>query len=69
MLQTGQVRWVPVLVAARELKVSRQRVRQLIRNGGLAAEFVGSQWLVSVGSVESRIAKLRKDGDLDAGCR
>jgi len=51
-----------VSAAAEELRVSCARVRQLIRSGGLAAQLSGRTWLVSVTSIESRLAMLKKEG-------
>ncbi len=61
MLTSPGIRWITVTVAARELGVSPQRVRQLIKSGGLAAEMSGSIWLVSLNSIESRKAKLERE--------
>jgi len=54
--------WIPVSGAAELLKVSRQRVYQLIQSGAIVARQVGRTWLVSHRSVESRIALLLAEG-------
>ena len=43
--------FVAVADAARDLGVSAERVRQLIRNGSLAAQSVGGRWLVDAESL------------------
>jgi excisionase family DNA binding protein len=48
--------WVPVALAARELGVSRQRVYELIRNGGLAWCKMGLLVLVGRASIDARNA-------------
>jgi excisionase family DNA binding protein len=53
----SMAQWMPVSVAAKELKISRQRVYELIRNGGLAWCKMGSLVLVGRASVYAR-AKL-----------
>ena len=54
--------WIPVWGAAKLLKVSRQRVYQLIQSGGIVARRVGRTWLVSHRSVEARMALLLAEG-------
>lgn len=51
--------WIPVKTAARMLGVSRQRVYELIRQGGLAWCKMDNTVLVGRSSVEERIS--RKD--------
>ena len=53
--------WVSVAAAAVELKVSRQRVYQLIAAGAIVARKSGETWLVSQRSVEARKALLRSE--------
>jgi excisionase family DNA binding protein len=48
--------WIPVKTAAKMLKVSRQRVYELIKDGGLAWCKMDSTVLVSRSSVEARVA-------------
>ena len=69
MRTTTDVRWVAVAAAAEELRVSSTRVRQLIRSGGLAAQKSCGTWLVSVTSIEARLAKLEKEGAGDGSVR
>ena len=57
----GDVRWVPVSMAANMLQVSRQRVYQLVNSGALVSLCAGSTILVSVRSVESREALLARE--------
>lgn len=57
--------WIPVSGAARLLKVSRQRVYQLMEAGAITAERVDRTWLVSYRSVESRIAILQAESEAD----
>jgi len=54
MQSFSMAQWVPVAVAAKELKVSRQRVYELIKNGGLAWCKMGSLVLVGRASVYAR---------------
>ena len=54
----GDVRWIPVTQAARELRVSTQRVYQLIGRGALTAIRINTTVLVGQRSVEARIALL-----------
>lgn len=69
MLTSSTIRWVSVTAAARELGVSPQRVRQLIKSGGLAGEMSGGVWLVSVASITARIAQLTREGIGDGSSR
>jgi len=57
-----QTSWISTREAARRLKVSRQRVGQLIASGAVVARRSGVIWLVSGRSVEARIALLRSEG-------
>ena len=61
MLTSTAIRWVSTSAASRELGITPQRVRQLIKSGGLAAEMSGGIWLVSVSSIDSRKAKLERE--------
>ena len=54
--------WIPVSGAGELLKVSRQRVYQLIQSGAIVARKVGGTWLVSHRSVEARVALLLAEG-------
>jgi len=54
--------WIPVSQAARRLKVSRQRVYQLLELGLISGRKVDRTWLVSSRSVDSRVALLLKEG-------
>jgi len=56
--EPGRVQWVPVSVARRRLRVSRQRVYQLIESGALAAVRVDGVLMVSSRSIETRISGL-----------
>lgn len=58
----GQVAWIPAGEAAAMLKVSRQRVYQLIEQGSVMAIKRGPTWLVNHRSVMARIALLMKEG-------
>jgi excisionase family DNA binding protein len=49
------VEYVSVAEAAARLKVSPRRVRQLIKDGGLAGQRVGETWLVVADELESRL--------------
>lgn len=49
---------MPVSEAAVALKVSRQRIYQLVEAGLLVGRKYNTTWLISVGSVEARIALL-----------
>lgn len=55
-------KWVPVSRAAKVLKVSRQRVYQLIGDGALSARKVDRTWLVSGRSIAARVALLQFEG-------
>ena len=52
----GSVKWVPIIVARKALRVSRQRVYQLIKAGSLAAIRVDGQLMVSSSSIKLRAA-------------
>lgn len=54
----GDIRWIPVRAAAAALRVSRQRVYQLIDQGAVVSMTVNGTVLVSQRSVEGRIALL-----------
>lgn len=58
--------FVPVSVAALRLRVTVQRVYQLIEEGKLQADKCGSTWLVHTSSVESRIEL--QEGETDVRC-
>jgi len=58
----GDVRWVPVSVAAKSLRVTRQRVYQLIRQGALVSVKANCSVLVSMRSVDARNALLEQEG-------
>ena len=46
--------------AAGLLRISRQRVRQLIESGALAARKIGPGWLLRVPDVEAYAARIRE---------
>ena len=54
----AQSSWSPVSAAARVLKVSRQRVYQLLRDGLISGRKIDRSWLVSARSVAARLALL-----------
>ena len=54
-------RWLPVSSAAMALRVSRQRVYQLINQGALVARKINGTWLVSAPSIDARIALLQAE--------
>lgn len=53
--------WVPVSVAADELGVRRQRIHQLLKDGKLVGKKLNNTVLVSLRSIEARIALLREE--------
>lgn len=54
--------------AAEKLKISPQRVGQLIRSGGLVGRKSAHTWLVSTRSVDARVELLLSEaGGRDAG--
>lgn len=53
--------WLPVSEAAIMLKVTRQRVYQLIEMGDLVGRKYGKTWLVSQSSVRDRLTRLRRE--------
>ncbi len=55
-----EIRWVPVWVAAKGLKVTVQRVYQLIHSGDVVAMRSGRTWLVAWQSVQGRKAIQRE---------
>ncbi len=59
----GRTSWIPVSGAARLLKVSPQRVYQLIAAGAIVARQCDRTWLVNYRSVESRIAVLAAESE------
>lgn len=63
------LKWIPVGVAKWMLRVSRQRVYQLIQAGALVAQKANGTVLVSQRSVEARIALLKQEGDAIDGYR
>ena len=54
--------WIPVSQACKRLKVTRQRVYQLLEEGLVHGRKVDRTWLVSSRSVESRRALLLTEG-------
>ena len=63
VLDPAQVRWVPTSVARQMLRVSKQRVYQLIETGALASCRVHGILLVSTISIDSRIKGHMEDKD------
>ena len=66
--------WVPVSEAALLLRVSRQRVYQLIDGGQIVARKHNSTWLVSQSSIDQRISYMASveaafTGQYDLGMR
>lgn len=57
----GDVRWIPASAAGAALKVSRQRVYQLIESGALVHCRFGRSVLVSQRSVDARAALLDRE--------
>lgn len=55
MAMASEGKWIPVSVAAKMLKVSRQRVYELIRNGQLSWCKMGCTVLVGRDSVSQRV--------------
>jgi len=53
--------WISVTLAASKLRVSRQRVYQLLGTGALVGRRSAQTWLVAQRSVEARIALLRSE--------
>jgi hypothetical protein len=58
----GHTTWIPVAAAAKVLKVSRQRVYQLLALGLISGRKVERTWLVSARSVAARLSLLREEG-------
>jgi len=56
----GDVKWIPVRAAAKLLNVSRQAVARQCRTGGLVSVLYEHTRLVSLRSVENRLAGGRK---------
>lgn len=65
----SEVRWIPVAAAATYLRVTRQRVYQLLSAGALVSIRVQGTVLVSYRSVEARIALLTSERRSIDGCR
>jgi len=63
-LDLGSVKWVPVSVARKTLRVTRQRVYQLIENGSLAAVRVDGALMVSTKSIDLRMTALTGQGSI-----
>jgi excisionase family DNA binding protein len=61
--------WVTVLQAAQQLRVSRQRIHQLLKEGALTGTKTSSIWLISVRSLEARQALLREESEWRNGRR
>lgn len=55
------VAYVPVSVAAAQLRVSCRRIYQLMEEGKIIAQRHGRTWLVSQRSIDARIALLEKE--------
>jgi len=55
--------YVPVATACRMLRVSRQRVYQLLDAGRLSGHQVDGTWMVLLRSVQARLALLREEDD------
>lgn len=65
----GEVKWIPVCQAGKMLRVTRQRVYQLIDAGSLVSMKINNTVLVSHRAVEARIALLRQEGGKGDGRR
>lgn len=57
-LDTEGIRWVPVRTASLALKVTKQRVYALIKEGALASREIDGVRLVSLKSLNDRIAAM-----------
>lgn len=57
-----ETHWIPASRAAKLLKVSRQRIYQLLRDGLISGQQVDRTWLISARSVDARLALLRLEG-------
>jgi excisionase family DNA binding protein len=57
----SETAWISIAEAAKHLLVTRQRVHQVIKAGGLVARRSGTTWLVSARSVEQRIMLLEQE--------
>lgn len=64
LVDPAEVRWIPVGVAAARLRVSRQRVYQLIHAGHLAAARVEGRVLVSGKGVFERALRLKVESNI-----
>jgi hypothetical protein len=62
-LVIGNVNWVPVRSAAILLRVSRQRIHQLIASGSLSARKMDGTVLVSLRSITERYNQRGAGGD------
>jgi len=60
MRYDGEVKWLPMAAARVLLRVSRQRIYQLLGISELSGMQVNGTWLISLRSIEARIALLRK---------
>jgi len=60
MRYDGEVKWLPMAAARGLLKVSRQRIYQLLGTAELSGMQVNGTWLISARSIDARIALLRK---------
>lgn len=58
----GEVKWIPTSVARMQLRVSRQRVYQLLKAGLLVGIQMNGTVLISQRSVDARIALLEAEG-------
>ena len=65
----ADIRWIPASTAAKMLKVTRQRVYTLVRLGQVSAVKLDGHTMVSMRSVEDRIARMRRDGVRKNGSR
>lgn len=60
----GEVKWIPVSAVARALKISRQRVYKLVKEGKLRHVVIENSTLISLRSLNDLIA-LRAGKRLD----
>lgn len=64
LVEAKELKWVPTGVAKKMLRISKQRVYQLVNAGLLAGCRVDGTLMVSVHSVEERIAWLKNQEEM-----
>jgi hypothetical protein len=65
----ANIAWVPVATACRMLRISRQRIYQLLSEGKISGRMCDRVWLINQTSIDSRIALLERESEIGYGTR